>query len=494
MNYSGQHFIQGSWVEGQGELFDSHNSATGEQIWSGHAANGEEVASAVQAARDAFPAWASLSTEARFAYLETFKQELVKYSDELAQSIAIDAAKPLWEARTEVQAMINKITISYQAHEQRSGVLQKANLGLTSQTRHKAHGVIVVLGPFNFPGHLPNGHIIPALLAGNTVIFKPSSLTPLVAEKTFACWQQAGLPAGVINLVQGQRETGELLTHAEIDGVFFTGSYQVGQKIHQQFAGQPHKILALEMGGNNPLVVGKVTNFRAAAYHIVQSAFITAGQRCTCARRLIVPQGAAGDALLTQLIEMAANIKVGLYTDQPEPFMSAVISTQAAQQLLATQAALQTKGAKSLLEMRSLKTDSGLLSPGLIDVTVINDLLDQEIFGPLLQIIRCDNFDAAITIANNTEYGLAAGLLSEDNHQYEKFYSLIRAGIVNWNTPLTGASSELPFGGVGHSGNHRPSAFYAADYCAYPVAGQLRDHLNLPEKILPGINLRYEEG
>lgn len=354
--------------------------------------------------------------------------------------------------------------------------------------RHRPHGVVAVFGPFNFPGHLPNGHIVPALLAGNTVVFKPSELTPLVAQKTVACWQAAGLPPGVINLIQGGRETGSsLAAHPAIDGLFFTGSPATGKALHRQFAGQPGKILALEMGGNNPLVVYGVSDLEAAAYHTIQSAFLSAGQRCTCARRLIVPEGAEGDRYIERLCQMMGTLRIGPYTDCPEPFMGPMINNQAAERLLDTQASLVAKGGKALVPMRRLKEGLPFLSPGLMEVTAVIERPDVEAFGPLLQLIRCEDFSAAIEEANRTAYGLSAGLFSDYAELFDTFYRQIRAGIVNWNRPLTGASSAAPFGGVGDSGNHRPSAYYAADYCAYPVASLEADQLTLPATLSPGI-------
>jgi succinylglutamic semialdehyde dehydrogenase len=356
--------------------------------------------------------------------------------------------------------------------------------------RHKPHGVVAVFGPYNFPGHLPNGHIVPALLAGNSVLFKPSELTPKVAELTVKCWIEAGLPAGVLNLLQGARETGiALAANPGIDGLFFTGSSRTGNHLHQQFAGRPDKILALEMGGNNPLVVDQVADLDAAVYTIIQSAFISAGQRCTCARRLLVPQGAWGDTLLARLVAVSSTIEVGAFDQQPAPFMGSVISLGAAKALMDAQEHLLANGAVALLEMTQPQAQAALLTPGILDVTAVADRPDEELFGPLLQVIRYADFEAAIAEANDTDYGLAAGLLSDSEARYQQFWLESRAGIVNWNKQLTGAASSAPFGGVGASGNHRASAYYAADYCAYPVASLETPSLVLPATLTPGVKM-----
>lgn len=483
-------YIAGIWQDGQGQSFESRNPVSQAVIWSGNGASAPQVDTAVQAARKAFPEWASRSLDERIGILQAFADRLKARADELAHCIGQETGKPLWESATEVTSMVNKVAISIQSYRERTGEKSGPLGDATAVLRHKPHGVVAVFGPYNFPGHLPNGHIVPALLAGNSVLFKPSEMTPKVAELTVQCWIEAGLPAGVLNLLQGGRETGiALAAHAGIDGLFFTGSSRTGNALHQQFAGRPDKILALEMGGNNPLVVDQVQDVDAAVYTVIQSAFISAGQRCTCARRLLVPQGAWGDAFLERLVGVSASIEVGAFDQQPAPFMGSVISLQAAQALLDAQTQLIARGAVPLLEMTQPQAQAALLTPGILDVSAVTDRPDEELFGPLLQVVRYKDFDAAIAEANDTEYGLAAGLLSDSQAHYRRFWLESRAGIVNWNKQLTGAASSAPFGGVGASGNHRASAYYAADYCAYPVASLEADSLTLPAALTPGVKL-----
>ncbi|WP_173335999.1 succinylglutamate-semialdehyde dehydrogenase [Pseudomonas viridiflava] len=483
-------YIAGAWQAGQGETITSLNPVTQQVLWSGQGATAGQVDLAVQAARQAFPGWARRSLQERIDVLEAFAARLKHHADDLARCIGEETGKPLWESATEVTTMVNKVAISVQSYRERTGEKSGPLGDATAVLRHKPHGVVAVFGPYNFPGHLPNGHIVPALLAGNTVLFKPSELTPKVAELTVKCWIEAGLPAGVLNLLQGDRETGiALAANPGIDGLFFTGSSRTGNALHQQFAGRPDKILALEMGGNNPLVVDEVQDVDAAVYAVIQSAFISAGQRCTCARRLLVPQGEWGDAFLARLVAVSEAIEVGSFDQQPAPFMGSVISLDAALGLLDAQRILLAKGAVSLLEMRQPLAQSALLTPGIIDVTAVSERSDEELFGPLLQVIRYADFDAAIAEANDTHYGLAAGLLSDSEARYQQFWLESRAGIVNWNKQLTGAASSAPFGGVGASGNHRASAYYAADYCAYPVASLETGSLTLPATLTPGIRL-----
>ncbi|WP_198314641.1 succinylglutamate-semialdehyde dehydrogenase [Chitinibacter sp. GC72] len=492
MNAIHGNLIHGQWQSGSGEVFSSKNPVSQAIIWQGRAASAAEIDAAIASARSAFVAWRDLDLAARIALIRNFGELLKANQADLAATIGMETGKPRWEALTEVTTMINKIDISIKSHEERTGYKEAPQGDAIAVLRHRPHGVVAVFGPYNFPGHLPNGHIVPALLAGNCVVFKPSELAPLTAQKTAELWLAAGLPAGVLNVVQGARETGvALAAHSQIDGLYFTGSAGTGYALHKQFAGQPEKILALEMGGNNPLLVEEVAdaNLKATLHHVIQSAFISAGQRCTCSRRLLVPKGEWGDAFLARLVTVAESLQVGAWDSEPQPFMGGVVSLAAANNMLAAQARLIAAGAVSLLEMRNLQAGTALLSAGILDVSAVENLPDDEYFGPLLQVQRYATFEDAMTLANATRFGLAAGILSDSREQYERFWRESRAGIVNWNKPLTGASSAAPFGGVGASGNHRASAYYAADYCAYPVASIEAEQLTCPAQLPPGMTL-----
>ena len=465
------HLIGSEWVEGTGEGFTSVSPSDGTVIWQGNAASPSDVAAAIAAAREAFATWSMMSLDERLVIIKRYAELLADQKEAFANLIAKEAGKVLWDALGETTAMINKIAISITAYEERTGSRVSENGPMRTRLSHRPHGVMAVFGPYNFPGHLPNGHIVPALIAGNTVVFKPSELTPAVAEKMARIWQEAGLPAGVFNLVQGSRETGVALAASDqIDGLLFTGSVTTGKALSKQMADRPEVIMALEMGGNNPLIVHEVGDLRAAAIMTINSAFISTGQRCTCARRLIVPKGVEGDAFIAELMAAMKGITIGAVGDEPEAYMGPMISAQAAKQVLAAQEALIAKGATPLVKATLLKRGDAFISPALLDVTAVTERPDEEVFGPLLQVIRVPDFTAAIAEANHTRFGLAAGLISDNKALYEQFYPRMRAGIVNWNQQLTGAASTAPFGGPGLSGNHRPSAYYAADYCAFPVA------------------------
>ncbi len=445
----------------------STDPMTGAVLWQGIDA---DVDGAVAAARAAQPGWALLPLAERIVIAQRFAEAVKAKSEEFAAMISRETGKPIWEARTEVGSVAAKVGISVAAQAERAGERNGEAGGIRQALRHKPHGVLAVLGPYNFPAHLPNGHIVPALLAGNAVVFKPSELTPAAGAFMAALWEEAGLPAGVLSLAQGRADTGRALAaHPGLDGLLFTGSSNTGLALHHAFAARPDRILAIETGGNNPLIAWDVpeSDLDQAAAVIIQSAFISAGQRCTCARRLIV--GPGSDALVDAVAALSDRLIAGGPFDDPAPFMGPVVDLQAARRVEQAWAALVALGGQMIRPLRHLREGTPLLSPAMVDVTGLA-APDEEIFGPVLQVIRVADFDAAMAAANATRFGLAASLLGGDAALYDQFWSGSRAGVVNWNRPTTGASSAAPFGGVGVSGNHRPSAYYAADYCAWPVA------------------------
>ena len=446
----------------------SHEPATGAELWRGPVGNVDET---VAVARRAWPQWAARPLANRIELLRRFVNEVRKEQDSFAELIARETGKPLWEARTEVESVMAKVDISISAYAERTGQrkLDSALQG-TAAVRHKPHGVMVVLGPYNFPAHLPNGHIVPALIAGNVVIFKPSEKTPATGAFLLACFHRAGISTAVVQLLVGGPEEGKaLVAHDGIDGVLFTGSAQVGVSINRQLASSPGKIVALEMGGNNPIVLWDTPKIADAAMLIVQSAFTSAGQRCTAARRLIV-KADLYDQVVTEVKGLIGRLVIGAPFDDPAPFMGPVIDMPSADHLSEAFVSLMLHGGKPLVHMRRPHDSLPFVTPGMIDTTTMGERSDVELFGPLLQVIRVEDFDQAIAEANNTRFGLSASLIGGSPQDYNRFWANVRAGIINWNRPTNGASSAAPFGGIGHSGNHRPAAFYAADYCAYPVA------------------------
>ncbi|MES2491673.1 MAG: succinylglutamate-semialdehyde dehydrogenase [Pseudomonadota bacterium] len=455
------------------EQIVSYAPATGVELWRGDVGDAD---AAVLRARRMWPSWAAQPLSTRIELMRRFANEVRRENDTLAHLIASETGKPLWEARTEVESVIGKVEVSVRAYAERTAQRKLDNaLQGTMALRHKPHGVMAVLGPYNFPAHLPNGHIVPALIAGNVVIFKPSEKTPAVGEMLVRCFHRAGVPVSVVQLLVGGPAQGEaLVAHPDVDGVLFTGSANAGIAINRKLATQPNKIIALEMGGNNPIVVWDTPKIADAATIIVQSAFTTAGQRCSAARRLIVKSDLY-DVIVAEVKRLADRLIVGGPFDDPAPFMGPVIDNQAAEGMTDSFVYLLSNGGRPIKHMVRLAPDKPFLTPAIIDTTAMAQRPDVELFGPLLQVIRVDDFDEAIAEANNTRFGLSAALIGGTPEDYGRFWANVRAGVVNWNRPTTGASSGAPFGGIGLSGNHRPSALYAADYCAYPVASAEMD-------------------
>jgi len=481
-------FIAGRWIKGKGRSFSSENPSNNQIIWTGNCSTPQEIDVAIVAAHEAFASWSKLDVEKRISYLQSFVDVLKVRKADLATKISIEIGKPQWEALTEIGAMIGKIDPTIQAYRERNIVKTRQQPNGTSITRFRPHGIVAVIGPFNFPGHMPNGHIMPALLAGNSVILKPSEYAPAFTEQMIDCWNNAGLPPGVISLLQGDGTVGQYLCkHDDINGIFFTGSRHVGEAIRTTTSVE--KIVALEMGGNSPLIVWDASNINAAVFATIQSAFITSGQRCSSARRLIIPNNNFGETFISKLVESCRQIHVGRPDEEPEPYMGPLRLPAFVDRLLSEQERLISNGAQSLLKAEPLEIGPSFVTPGIIDVTQVNQRNDEEIIGPLLRVIRVDDFESALVEANSTKYGLAAGIFTEDATLYNRFQDTIKAGIINWNQQLTGASGWAPFGGIKQSGNYRPSAYFATDYCVYSTASMEMEQLSLPDKLPSGLIL-----
>ncbi len=446
----------------------SINPSTGEEFFRAPVGNVEET---VSRARRAWPAWAAQPLSTRMELMRRFANEVRKASDAMAETIASETGKPMWEARSEVEMVVAKVEVSIRAYAERTAQRKLDNaIQGTSALRHKPHGVMAVIGPFNFPAHLLTSHAVPALIAGNAVVFKPSEKAPATAQLLAQCFHKAGVSAAVVQVLFGGPAEGMALATSDgVDGVLFTGSAHVGIAINRKLSARPDKIVALEMGGNNPIVVWDTPKISDAAVLIIQSAFTSAGQRCSAARRLIV-KDTMYDALISEVKNLADRIIVGSPFDEPPPFMGPVIDNAAADGLTDSFLYMLTHGGKAIKHLKRPNESLPFLTPGIIDTTGMAERPDVELFGPILQVIKVDDFDAAIAEANSTRFGLCAALIGGNPQEYNRFWANIRAGIINWNRPTIGTPPGAPFGGIGLSGNHRPTGFYAADYSAYPVS------------------------
>lgn len=408
-------------------------------------------------AEDGFKQWSKTDFSVRFNIIKNFTDLLSEHKHHLATIISQETGKAFWDSETEVSAAINKMNHAVTAMTTR-----------TPLEYYNPLGIMVVLAPYNFPLHLPNGHIIPALLSGNSVILKPSDKTPVIADYMVKLWYKAGLPQNILQIVYGFGDLGEnLVNHEKTNGVLFTGGEKAGLAIHKALAGRPNVMLALEMGGNNPLIVWNPDNIHYAMQLAVYSSFISGGQRCTCARKLIIPENSA-DNLINQLIDITKKLIIDTPFADTNPFYSSLIDNDA---VLNAHKAVDNiiKCGGNILYQGHTDKGASFFAPIILDVTACT-IPDEEIFAPVLQVIRVSDFDKALYQANNTRFGLSAGFIGSDDVLWKKFQSEIKAGIINRNSPTVGASGNAPFGGIKNSGNYRPAGFFSADYCAYPVA------------------------
>ena len=445
----------------------SREPATGAELWRGETG---DVDAEVAAARAAWAGWAAQPLGVRSETLRRFANVMRQRSEVMADVAARETGRPLWEARAEIEAVVARVDIAIRAYGERTAQRRvDAPMNARLAVRHKPHGVVAVIAPGSSPLLVAAGRILPALLAGNAVVFKPSEQVPASGTLLVECFHAAGLPADCLRLVIGGAAEGKALAaHPGIDVLLFTGSARVGLGLARGMAVRPETLLALELGGNNPIVVWDTPDLHSAAVLVVQSAFTGAGRHCMAARRLIVeerlaaPLIAAVDALIGRLI-------VGAPHDSPAPFMGPVGDNEAADALTEGFLDLLMRGGRPLRHLARPDPALPFLVPALIDVTGVTDRGDGELFGPILQVIRVADFDAAIAEANATRFGLAASLVSQTPALYDRFWAGARAGIVNWNRPTISAAASAPAGGTGWSGNHRPGSWYEADNCAYPV-------------------------
>ncbi len=441
--------------------------ATGEVLWQGAVS---DIDSSVERARLAWPRWAMLPQSDRVEFCRRLTRDLRRMGEDLVHLLARETGMPLWEAHAETDAAIARVEIVVRAHAERCAQrkLDNGRNGMMA-TRHKPHGVLGVISPFAQPLLTPLTQIFPALIAGNTVLFKPSDKAVAVGEAIVQAAARMGVPDGVLQLVVGGAEQGQALAlHEGLDGLLFAGSASVGLGFARAYANRPDRLLRLELGGNNPLVVWDTPMIADAAALVVQSAFQHGGQRNTSARRLIVKEEMA-EPLLTAVKHWADLMICGAPFDDPVPYMGPLSDMAAADGLTQSFIWLMSNGARPIRHPTRPHANLPFLTPGIIDVTPMAQRPDVELFGPLLQVVRVRDFDEAVAVANETQYGLCAALVGGTPEHYSQFWAQSRAGLVHWNRPTTVDLPAAPMGGVGLSGNLRPGGAYASDSCAFPV-------------------------
>ncbi|NBX25507.1 MAG: aldehyde dehydrogenase family protein [Planctomycetes bacterium] len=465
-------FIGGRWAAIPGDDVVSRDPAAPDHVvWSG-SPRMAHVDEAVAAAREAFPAWRSRSMDERASLLRRFAEVCGRHAERLARTITAEMGKTLAESRAEAKLLQDKVSITLDplTLSRVRDFEVDAGAGKVGRCQFRPLGVMAVVGPFNFPAHLPHGHWVPALLLGNTVVFKPSDRTPATGQLVAEIAEETGFPAGVFNVVQGGAEiASSLVCHPDIDGVLFTGSFPVGRRILEANLDRPGRMIALEMGGSNAAIVWHDADPRRAVLECLRSAYATTGQRCTCTRRVLVHEAMA-ERFITAFCKVASTAVIGAGTD-PEPvFMGPVVSRQARDAVLERQVALAGLGGRVLMEAVALDRPGWFVGPGLVQVPRFDRGSDCETFGPLVQVSVVSDLDDAIAQANATDFGLVAAVFTRSDAVWRSCQDRIRVGCLNRNTGTAGASSRLPFGGLGRSGNLRPAGSFAVDLAAYPLA------------------------
>lgn len=483
-------YIEGGWrtLEESASSFETENPHTGEKVMQVHPADSEQVGEAVAAAHRAFPAWRALGFEGRREILLRFKEELKKRRDAIACAISTEMGKLYSEGLAEADACVGKIDLTLGEAAARVADVHPAGL-VGGFWTYRPHGVMAVVGPYNFPIHLANGHIIAALMTGNTVVFKPSSVTPWVGQVYTEALHEAGFPAGVFNLLPMTRQAGDsLVSHPLVRGILFTGSWAVGLHFKRLTLEDPHKILALEMGGKNSVIVADDAHFEQVVSELLTGAYLTTGQRCTGTARVIVTP--KHYAKLEEALALGAErIQSG------DPFGEGVfmgpLASRSAFRTFTKDLEMAEAANSGLTALVGYKQSGGVCGVGAclhrVDRYDPNHpYLREEVFGPALTLEKVDDLDEAFARAQDTDYGLAFSIFSESEETFRRALDEVPSGIVNWNRATNGASGRLPFGGTGKSGNHRPAALFAPEYCAYPVASLSKPFAEVDRTPCPG--------
>jgi len=452
----------------------SYEPATGALLWEGQVS---DIADEIACVERAAPAWAKLPLINRIETVRRFAHHVRDNEEKFADLISRETGRPLWDTRAEIHALTTSVDQAVMAVSERAGSRRlEGAMGARQTLRHLPLGIMAVIGPACMPARIPTDQIVAALIAGNGMLFKPSEKTPVVGQCLVDLMHGAGIPEDLVRCVIGGPEAGAALAADDrIDGVLFTGSTITGIAISRALAGHPEKLLSLNMGGNNAIVVWDVADIASAAVLIVQSAFASSGQNCLAARRLIV-RDAIADTLIGEVVRLTDQLLIDHPHAEDAPYMGPLIDMDAADCLTDGFLYLMSNGGRPIRHMKRPIEDLPFVTPGIIDLTDMKDRPpDVEYFGPLLQIIRVADFETAIGIANDTRYGLCTALIGGGPEHFDYFLAMSKSGIVNWNRPTTATPVSAPMGGTGYSGNHRPGGSYTADACAYPVVSAAFD-------------------
>ena len=437
----------------------------------------EHIESVIVSAQKGFESWRKTSFEERITFLKKYQEIVRSKKDDIALALALEVGKPLWEAKTEAAALDTKVSVtitdSYERIKQET--IKDVMPKIDGHILYKPLGPSFVIGPFNFPCHLANGQILSALLAGNSIIFKPSEKTIYSAQLMMECFHAAGFPPGVINFINGTGYTaGKITADKRIKGVFFTGSKNIGLKILENTHKDLNKLVALELGGKNSTILHHDTNISHALPELLRACFLTSGQRCTSTSMILVHRKIEQE-FINQFKAVTQKIRVAHPTSTPDPFMGPLIDAEAQKLYFEFCNFGKQEGAEEILAPQSLDVgyEGFYVSPSIHYANKPNlngKFIQEEIFGPNCFFVPYDDIEEAIKIANCTQYGLAASVFTRNPDIYKLCLRDIDAGLINLNRSTVGATARLPFGGLKNSGNHHPAAVSMIDHCVGTVA------------------------
>lgn len=464
-------FIGGEWVEGAGQTMANLNPATGESLGDVHLVGREEAKRAIDLAHEAFQSWRDVPAPKRGDLLFKVMRLLEERKEEIATALTLEEGKLLAEARGEVQKSINILEFIAGEGRRMGGHTVPSELPSTfAYTLKQPLGVVGVITPWNFPVAIPIWKMAPALVAGNTVVFKPASNTPWTASLVMQLFHDAGFPKGVVNMVIGSGRTvgDEIVNNKKVRALSFTGSNPVGLDLYRQGASRGVKVQC-EMGGKNPIVVLEDADIDLAVEATVQGAFGSTGQRCTATSRAVVMEEIA-DEFVQKLVARAKQIRVGPGSST-DVDMGPVVDGSQLKEILEGIARAEQEGAKCVLGGKRLEdgelSKGNFIAPTVFDHVKADSFLGQEeLFGPVLAVIRVKSFEEAIEAANNVQYGLSSSIYSKDSNKIFKFIDRIETGITHVNSPTMGGEAQLPFGGIKGTGvgGHREQGSVAIDF------------------------------
>jgi alpha-ketoglutaric semialdehyde dehydrogenase len=454
-----RNFIGGKWIDSSSSrIAENLNPAnTDDVIGSVRQATRDEAIQAVDAAAQAFRGWRTTPAPARGKIVARAARLLEQHKEELAQLLTREEGKTIAESRGELERSINVVEFCAGESRRMNGETIQSELPANfAYTVKQPLGVVACVTPWNFPVAIPVWKVAPALVAGNTVVFKPASLTPATGVRIVELFEEAGIPPGVLNLIIGSgSEAGDaIISHPAVKAVSFTGSNQVGIRLYEEVSRRGAKVQC-EMGGKNPVVIMEDADMELAVESTAQGAFGSSGQRCTATSRAVVVNDVA-DEFVERLAARAASMRIGPGSD-PATEMGPTVDESQYKTVLSYIDIGREDGAKMVCG-GSRATGAGLdkgyfVNPTIFDhVTPDMRIAREEIFGPVLSVLRVRDFDEALQVANDCEYGLSSAIFTNDSARVFRFVDEIETGMTHINSPTTGGEAHVPFGGIKGTG------------------------------------------